>query len=148
MCGILSPKCDAVPAHVWDLEPLPPFPEIRGEPFDDSRDDAEAGSVVLLTALEDHLGSEADSKDRFAVLHPFFQMAVQTALPEVRHCRAGGADAGEDDMACVIQQSAISCDHAGFVQRFQRPGDAGEVSRPVIHDADHAFPLFCPVRKT
>jgi len=34
---------------------------------------------------------------------------------------------------------------AGFMQIFQRPGDAGQVSRPVIHDADHDAPLhFLP----
>ena len=80
------------------------FPEIRREPLDGAGDDAQAGGVVLLAVVEDHLGAEADPEDRFSALHPFPQMDVQAAFAEIHHRRPGGADAGKDDMAGVIQE--------------------------------------------
>src|SRR3989339_394583 len=69
-------------------------------------------------------------------------MKVQAAFAEICHRRARGADPGEDDVACVIQYLRIIGDEARLTQKFQRPGDAGQVSRLIIPDTDHSTPPY------
>jgi hypothetical protein len=59
------------------------------------------------------------------------------------------AFAGVTDLRLLrVRQFGIIGNDARFMQVVQHPGDAGQISRPVIHDADHVFPLFRPDRKT
>ena len=96
-------KANAVPPHVGNFEGSAFLPQVRGKPFDFTRNNSEATGVVLLAPIEEDLHAEADSQDRFALSHPSFQMHLQPAPPEILHRSAGRADTRKNDTIGLLQ---------------------------------------------
>ena len=69
--GMLSLEIHPVPSHMGNLQRHAILAEAFRETLYRTRDNAQAGSVVLLAVFKNYLGSQADAEERHTVIEPF-----------------------------------------------------------------------------
>src|SRR5262245_26623233 len=85
---------DAVPPHVWNLEPR----ITRHEPLDAAAQEAEPGAVALLAMLEQHLKPEADAEVRHTSGDALDENIGEAALGQAAHEDRERALPGHDEL--------------------------------------------------
>src|SRR3954471_15071682 len=130
-------------ARVLDREPAPAHvrhrPPRRGfEPADAARDEAEAGTILLLAGLEQDLHPEADAEHR---LGEAADHRLEAAGAELRHRVAPGADAGEDDLVGARDGARVRRDERRKAEPSERDGARADIAAADVDDHRHKTPL-------
>ncbi len=120
-----------VPAHLRE-------PDRVGEPRDAARDDPEAVDAGrLVTAVEQHLHSHADTEERTTIGRRGTRLGFEPAVAQRPHARAEVADArqhhrvGRADLLGIGREVRVGTE---VLERLLR---RAQVPDPVIDDRDH-----------
>src|SRR5215831_2730693 len=129
-----GPFCvDLIPAHVRDFES-----GIESKPSDYARDNAKPLVHSEFFAFrEQELKPQTDPKEWLAGLNGRSNDFGQFEFFKICHAIAKCPDAGEHNMAGIVDHPLISRHHRLVSRGLKRLGDAPQVTHPVVDDGNH-----------
>jgi len=127
-----------VPPHVRDLQRFVPFiPEIPGKEPHAAGKDTEAGGVILLAAVKQHLQPHTNPQDRNSGFEALSEQEIQTQLPEIMHGFAGGPHAWKNDAFGGPDVLMGSGHLTRKAKEIQGSCHTGQIAGPIVQDRNH-----------
>jgi hypothetical protein len=140
--GVIVLKFHGVPAHVRDLEGAPVCGNFFREPPHLAPKYSEAGGLVFMAEVEEHLKSDANTQYGDARAEEFLKQAVQSKLLQVFHGFPGCSDPRKYYPVRTSYFIMGVGDSAPKSQVIQGSVHAGQVPCFIVEYCNHAAALL------